>query len=150
MSTKNIDYNDLVSTLNHSMNSKLFLSYYLIMKHRPVLDSEIVEFIDKFKYLISDKDKATRIVERSQDTDNYTGKKNKIKNRYYERIKGGFGINYNLLVEKIKRYNLGIDCSSFLVFDSFDGANYLETTEGKVDLVSFNSRLVSSDLLSKL
>ena len=64
MSINNIDYNNLVSTLNHSMNSKLFPSYYLITKHRPVLDSGIIEFIDQFKHLISDKDKATRMIER--------------------------------------------------------------------------------------
>ena len=34
------------------------------------------------------------------------------------------------------------------MFDSFDGANHLETVEGKIDLVSFSSTLTNANLLS--
>ena len=59
-------------------------------------------------------------------------------------------MNYDILVQKICNYNLTIDCSTFIMFDSFDGANHLETVEGKIDLVSFNSTLINSDLVNQL
>ena len=33
------------------------------------------------------------------------------------------------------------------MFDSYDGANHLETAEGKIDLVSFSSAIANHDLL---
>ena len=59
-------------------------------------------------------------------------------------------MNYDILVRKICNYDLPIDCSTFIMFDSFDGANHLETVEGKIDLVSFNSTLINSDLVNQL
>ena len=34
------------------------------------------------------------------------------------------------------------------MIDSFDGVNYFETSEDKIDLVSFSSTIVSNELLS--
>ena len=36
------------------------------------------------------------------------------------------------------------------MIDLFDGANHLETIEGKLDLISFSSTLLNSNLLKKI
>lgn len=150
MATNSTDYNNVVSSLNELMHSKLFLSYYLMTKHRPKLENSMVEFLPQYKYLLMEKAMELRMVEHSENANDFSGKKNKVKSRYYSKIKGRFGVNYNLLVKKISSYNLNIDCSSLIIFDSFDGANHLETVKGKIDLVSFNLSLINSNLLTKL
>ena len=42
-----------------------------------------------------------------------------------------------LLTEKIKQKHKVCGISKVVMFDSFNGANYLEIVEGKFDLVSF-------------
>ena len=55
---------------------------------------------------------------------------------------------HSLLVEKLQRRKISTDLKSLVVLNSFDGANYLETCEGKIDLVSFSSVLASKELLT--
>ena len=90
------------------------------------------------------------MVERSDNKDNFLGKKNKIKARYFSKIKGGFRKHYEIMVDKLANMNKLVDISRLIAFDSFDSANHLETVEGKIDLVSFNTTFINQHLLSKL
>ena len=54
------------------------------------------------------------------------------------------------MVGKLAKMSKLVGISCLITFDSFDGANYLETIKGKIDLVSFNITLVNWHLLSKL
>ena len=126
IATTSTNYSDIVLTMNESMKCKQFPSYYLITKHRPELENGVVKILPKYEHLLSDKLMNARMVERSENDNDYSRKKVKIKSKYYSKIKGGFGMNYDILVRKICNYDLPIDCSTFIIFDSFDGANHLE------------------------
>ena len=52
--------------------------------------------------------------------------------------------------KKVASSNLPFDLSYLTMLDFFNGTNYLETVIGKIDLVSFNSTLTNTDLISKL
>ena len=60
----------------------------------------------------------------------------------------GFDKVFDLFVEKFARCRWNVDLNEFAMFDLFDGANHLETVEGKVDLVSFLSAIVNNKLLT--
>ena len=150
MAANSTDYSSVISSLNNALSTNVFPSYYLATKHRPELENGIVNFLNEHVHLLSKKAENQRMVERSDCNTDFEGKKNKISSRYYSKIKGGFATNYSILLNKLRKCNVSFDSSSIVMFDSFDGANHLETVEGKIDLVSFNSTLVSADLLSKL
>ena len=149
MATNSTDYNSVVCSLNQPLHSKQFPSYYLMTKHRPELENSTVQLLPKYEHLLTDSSNPTRMVERSNNENDYSSKKLKVSKRYYSRFKGGFAQNIDLLRKKIDSYNLPIDCSDLILFDLFDGANHLETVEGKIDLVSFNSTVINADLISK-
>ena len=65
-------------------------------------------------------------------------------------MKGEFSQNCDLLLKKIESYDLHIDCTDLIMFDSFDSTNHLENIEDKIDLVSFNTTVINADLVSKL
>ena len=65
-------------------------------------------------------------------------------------MKGAFGKNFNFVAKKIESCDLNIDCTDLIAFDYFINTNHLETVEGKIALVSFNSTVINTDLVSKL
>ena len=84
----------------------------------------------------------------SNNTHDFFGKKNKVKKCYYTKIEGGYLKVHSLLVENLQRRKTNTNLKSLVIFDNFDGANHLETCEGKTDLVSFSSVLTSKELLT--
>ena len=66
----------------------------------------------------------------------------------YSKIPGGHGKVFEILSKKIESRNNNIDMPKVIAFDSFDGANHLETVEGKIDLISFKSIVVNCNLLT--
>jgi len=115
----------------------------MITKHCPELDNRIVEFNNKFLHLLPKSDRNKRMVKRSDNDDDFLGKKNKIKAQYFLKIKGSFRKHYKIMVDKLANMNKSVDISCLIVFDSFDGVNHLKTIEGKIDLVSFNTTFVN-------
>ena len=51
-----------------------------------------------------------------------------------------------MFTDKVKSQNSNVDCSFSIAFDSFYGANRLETKEVKIDLISFCSTIVNSNM----
>ena len=143
MSTNSSDYNMIRQTINETVNQKFLPSLHMITKHRPELDNGIVECDDKFLHILPKSDRNERMVERSDNDDDFVGKKNKIKARYFSKIKGGVRKYHEIMVDKLAIMNKSVDMSRLIAFDSFDGANHLETVEGNIDLVSFNSTIVN-------
>ena len=68
--------------------------------------------------------------------------------KYFAKIEGSCKKVHNLLVDNLECKFKNVNINSVIIFDSFDSANHLETMEGKIDLVSFSSILVNSNLLS--
>jgi hypothetical protein len=87
-------------------------------------------------------------IERSNNAKDYLGKKNEVRKKFYTRIVGSYNKVFSLLSEKIKRRYPNFACNCLLIFDSFNRVNYLETAEGKIDLLSFSSTIANKDLLT--
>jgi len=128
------------------IEAKLIPSFYLATKHRCKLITGEVDYLSEFKFLQpqSSENKITK----SNDKTDYEGKKQKVTKKYFAKIDGGCEKAYSLLIDKLERRFINTTFDSVIMFDSFDGANHLETPEGKIDLVSFSSTLVNDKLLS--
>ena len=130
----------------HNVDIKSLPSLHLATKHRVPADSGILEICKDCECLMSEKDMMH--LEKSSDENDHIGKKNKVLKKYFCKINGGYEKTCFLLHNKV-RNRINSECLSNLVlFDSFNGANYLETTEGKVDLVSYSSTCFNQDLIS--
>ena len=88
-----------------------------------------------------------REVKVTNDENDYLGQKNKVSKRYFAKIDGSASKICALLLEKAQRKILNCKPNDIIKFDSCDGANHLETAEGKINLVSFSSAIVNHDLL---
>ena len=53
IATNSIDYNNVISSLNKSLESKVFLSYYTIIKYQLELENRSVLFLPKYEHLLS-------------------------------------------------------------------------------------------------
>jgi len=131
------------------MPKKSIPSHYMAIKHHYQLDSGVISLSRKYVHLLSNADKAHLIVSNSQ-IDDYEGKKSKCKYNYFSKITGGYSKVHKIMTNQIKRCNDKASMDSIIMIDSFDGANHLETIEGKLDLVSFFSTLVNSNLLDTI
>jgi hypothetical protein len=120
-------------------------SYYLATKHRCKLIAGEIAYLNAYKHLLP-KSKQHN-VNVTNDENDYLGQKNKVSKRYFAKIDGSASKIYALLLEKVQRKMLNYKPSDIIMFDSFDGANHLETAEGKIDLVSFSSTIVNQELL---
>ena len=88
------------------------------------------------------------LIAKSNNADDYEGKKVKIKAKYYAKIIGGHEKVFKLFCNKFKYQDQNVNMNKIILFDSFDRINHLETAEGKVDLISFNTTLVNKNLLN--
>jgi len=71
-----------------------------------------------------------------------------VKKRYFTKIISRYNKVFELLFTQIKTRKHDFTCNKLLIFDSFNRVNYLETTEGKIDLPSFSSTTANKDLLT--
>ena len=74
---------------------------------------------------------------RSRYENDHAGKKIKLKKNLFCKIVGGYEKAYVLLIKNLKRKIDNFYLDKLVVFDTFDGANYIETVEDKVNLVRF-------------
>ena len=65
------------------------------------------------------------------------GEKIKTKQSHIVKIDRYRQKSHELLVEMVNKIHGTFDLKRVIMFDSFDLASYLETSEGKIDLVSF-------------
>ena len=129
-----------------SMSIESLPSYYMATKHRVPLESGEIDLLPEYLPLLPSKDRDA--IKKSNDAQDFLGKKNKIKAKYYSKIVGGYEKFFNLLFSKLEHCVKSSSLKKIVIFDSFDGANHLETTEGKVDLISFSSTCANKYLLS--
>lgn len=134
-----------ISKLFH-VETKLTPSFHMATKHRCKLITWEVDYLSKFKFLLpksNDND-----ITRSNDAIDYEGKKNKVKNKHFAKIKGECEKVHTLLADNLECRFKDVNVNSVIMFDNFDGGNHLETAEGKIDLVGFSSALANANLLS--
>jgi len=136
--------NDIIKLFH--LHPKQLPSFYMATKHRCNMTCGVLELDTSLLFLLpkNDFDK----VQKSNNADDCIGKKCKITTKYFAKITGGYNKIYELLSEKITKRFPNANQKNLLFFDSFDGANHLETTEGKVDLISHSSTCVNKYLLS--
>jgi hypothetical protein len=120
--------------------------FYIATKHYVSLESREIDLLPKFIHLLPSKDKDR--IKKLKDSNDHAGKKQKVKAKYYSKIMGGYTKIYELLISKLcKRVEYHL-LNRIVMFDSFNGANHLETTEVKVNLISFSSTYINKYLLS--
>ena len=90
---------------------------------------------------------AQRKVEVTDDENDYLELKNKVSKRCFAKIYSSASNIYALLLEKTQRKISNCKPNDIIMFNSYDGANRLETAEGKIGLVSFSSAIANHNLL---
>jgi len=132
----------------HNQDIKSLPSLYLATKYHVPMDSGILDVCEEYKCLMPKKD--IMLIEKSSDENDYIGKKNKVHRKYFCKINASYKKIYSFLYEKVKKRIKSEGLRDLVMFDSFDGANHLETIKGKVDLVSYSSTCFNQDLISLL
>ena len=89
-----------------------------------------------------------KLIVKSNNTDEYDGKKVKIKTKYFTKISRGYEQIYKMIYDKFKYYRQKVNMEEIVLLNLFDSVNYLEKVEGKVDLVSFSTTLDNNNLLN--
>ena len=97
--TNSTDYNNITLSLNSLALKQSLLLCYLKTKHRPQLESDLVNHSLKFKQLLSSKLSNARIVTQVRYEDNYSESKLKIHKQHCARFIRGFIRNCNLLLK---------------------------------------------------
>lgn len=82
------------------------------------------------------------------DSEDYLGENDKVRKRHFAMIEGRHEKICTLLIEKTLKRKIYFIENDIVIFENFNGANYLEISEVKVDLVSFSSILVNVQLLT--
>jgi hypothetical protein len=137
--------NDIIKLFH--LHPKQLPSFYMATKHHCNMTCGVLE-LDTFLCFLLPKNNFDK-VQKLNNADDCIGKKCKITTKYFAKITGRYNKIYELLSEKITKCFPNANQKNLLFFDSFDGANHLETTEGKVDLISHSSTYVNKYLLSE-
>ena len=85
---------------------------------------------------------------KTADENDCIGKKSKVKNKYFSKIESNYSKVCKLNIEKVSCNASMSGLKNLVLLNSFDSANYLKFTGGKIDFVFFSTTAFNKNLIS--